>query len=99
RDFPVTGVQTCALPISGGRGVIVVAGEALVDLTPTAQGAGAHDDGGLEFTARPGGSPFNVAIGLGRLGTPVAFLGVLSGDAFGRSEERRAGTGCGRGVP
>ncbi|HLU33708.1 MAG TPA: carbohydrate kinase [Natronosporangium sp.] len=64
--------------------MIVVAGEALVDLTPTAQGAGAHDDGGLEFTARPGGSPFNVAIGLGRLGTPVAFLGVLSGDAFGR---------------
>jgi fructokinase len=53
---------------------IVVAGEALVDLVPDA-------DGRLRPLA--GGSPFNVAIGLGRLGVPTALLGALSEDSFG----------------
>jgi fructokinase len=53
--------------------VIVVCGEALVDLV---------DDHGL-LSAVPGGGPFNTAIALGRLGIPVAYLGTLSHDAYG----------------
>jgi fructokinase len=54
---------------------VVVAGEALVDLTP--------EDGGA---LRPllGGSPYNVAVGLGRLEAETHYLGVLSTDAFGQ---------------
>lgn len=59
---------------STGRTRIVVAGEALIDLVP-------GDDGRL--TALPGGSPFNVAIGLGRLGVSTGYLGPLSDDGFG----------------
>lgn len=58
------------------RRVIVVCGEALIDLVPLGR------DGG--YTARPGGSPANVAVGLGRLGVPVQLLCRLSGDPFGR---------------
>jgi fructokinase len=36
------------------------------------------------YIPRPGGSPFNVAVGLARLGAPTGFLGRLSSDAFGR---------------
>ena len=53
---------------------IVVAGEALIDLAPR--------DGLL--LPLPGGSPYNVAVGLGRLGTPTTFLGHRSTDGFGR---------------
>jgi fructokinase len=53
--------------------VIVVGGEALVDLV---------DDHGV-LTPVPGGGPFNTAIALGRLGIPVAFLGTLSHDDYG----------------
>lgn len=53
--------------------MIVVAGEALIDL--------ARD--GDRSVALPGGSPFNVAIGLARLGRKVAYLGALSEDAYG----------------
>jgi fructokinase len=55
-------------------GVIVVGGEALVDLV-------AADDG--ELTAHLGGGPFNCARTLGRLERPVAYLGRLSSDRFG----------------
>jgi fructokinase len=58
--------------------VIVVAGEALIDLTPTD-----HVDGPA-YVPHPGGSSYNVAVGLGRLGVPTAFLGRLSRDPFGR---------------
>jgi len=58
--------------------VILVAGEALVDLTPVRCGDGSG------YLPHPGGSPYNVAIGLGRLDVPVAFLGRLSTDTFGR---------------
>jgi fructokinase len=54
--------------------VIAVAGEALVDLI--------EDGGGLH--PYPGGGPYNTAVALGRLGVPVAFLGRLSHDPFGR---------------
>jgi fructokinase len=58
--------------------MIVVCGEALVDLTPVRIGVEEA------YLPHPGGSPYNVAIALGRLDVPVAFLGRLSHDAFGR---------------
>lgn len=54
--------------------MIVVAGEALIDLI-------VHPDGHL--TAIPGGGPFNTARTVGRLGVDVGFLGRLSTDRFG----------------
>jgi fructokinase len=53
--------------------VIVVAGEALVDLVVT----------GDEVVAAPGGAPYNVARGCARLGLPTALLAALSTDSFG----------------
>lgn len=53
---------------------IAVMGEALVDLIPGA-------DGG--YRPHPGGSPYNVAIALGRQGVPAAFVSPLSNDGFG----------------
>jgi fructokinase len=53
--------------------VIVVAGEALVDLV---------EEGGV-LRAVPGGGPFNTALALARLGLPVAYLGTLSSDHYG----------------
>jgi fructokinase len=58
--------------------VIVVAGEALVDLVPE------QDD---VLRAHPGGGPFNTARTIGRLEQPVAFLGRISSDRFGRTLE------------
>jgi fructokinase len=54
---------------------IVVIGEALVDLVETGD-----DEPRL---ARPGGSPYNVAVGLARLGRAVSFAGRLSRDPLG----------------
>jgi fructokinase len=53
--------------------MILVAGEALVDLVVT--------DGAI--LASPGGGPYNTARALGRLGASVGFLGRLSEDYFG----------------
>jgi hypothetical protein len=50
------------LIIDGVTPVILVCGEALIDLTP------GSTETELACFARPGGSSFNVAIGLGRLG-------------------------------
>ena len=58
--------------------MIVVCGEALIDLSPTSCGT---EQG---YVPHPGGSPFNVAVALGRLDAPVAFLGRLSRDFFGQ---------------
>ncbi len=58
------------------HGTVTVIGEALVDLVR--HGAGA------EFSARPGGSPFNVAIGLARLGHRTSLMARLADNAFGR---------------
>ena len=44
---------------------------------------------GEAFLPTPGGSPFNVAVGLGRLGTPAGFVGRISTDPFGDSLIRR----------
>ncbi len=57
--------------------MIVVAGEALIDLKPV------PSQNGFLLSPHPGGSPYNVALGVGRLGVPVAFLGRFSTDAFG----------------
>jgi fructokinase len=66
-------------------GVIVVGGEALVDLV-----AGAGDD----LAAHLGGGPFNCARTLGRLERPVAYLGRISSDRFGvRLREQLAADG------
>ena len=58
---------------------VVVAGDALIDLTPTTTVRGI-----LAYEPHPGGSCLNVAVGLGRLGVPIAFLARLSSDAFGQ---------------
>ena len=55
--------------------MFVVVGEALVDLV--------GQRGGRTFEAHPGGSPANVALGLGRLGVPVTLSTRLGRDAFG----------------
>jgi fructokinase len=59
--------------------MIACAGESLVDFTPVA-GAGGRLSA---FRLHPGGSPFNVAVGVGRLGQAAAFVGRLSDDLFG----------------
>jgi fructokinase len=59
--------------------MILVAGEALIDMLPATDA-----DGARLLRPAPGGSPFNVALALGRLGAPVRFLCPLSRDAFGR---------------
>jgi fructokinase len=58
--------------------MILVSGEALMDLF-----IGTATTTGFPAEAVAGGSPFNVAIGLGRLGRPAAFLSTLSEDVFG----------------
>jgi len=57
-------------------------GEALYDLFPSAE-----TDTGFTFDARIGGSPFNVAIGLSRLGREAALFTGLSSDPLGRRLE------------
>lgn len=60
--------------------MIVVAGEALVDLVPSSAAA----DGKLaDLVPRLGGGPYNVAVAMGRLGVPVSFLSRVSADLFG----------------
>ncbi|RZU38077.1 fructokinase [Streptomyces sp. BK022] len=59
--------------------MIVVAGEALIDLVPQGRGALA----GLQPAL--GGGPFNTAVALGRLGSPTAFVSRASHDAFGEA--------------
>jgi len=55
--------------------VIVVCGEALIDMVTT---------GGGNRRPTPGGGPFNTARALARLEVPTAFLGHFSSDEFGR---------------
>jgi fructokinase len=64
--------------------MILCCGEALTDLIP-----GVTADGSPAFIPKTGGSVFNTAIALGRLGIPAAFFGGLSTDFFG-DELRKA---------
>ena len=56
--------------------LIVVAGEALIDLIVASDG---------RISAIPGGGPYNTARTIARLGGDVAYLGRVSSDRFGRT--------------
>lgn len=58
--------------------MFVVCGEALIDVFAAGDTAA-----GLALDARVGGSPFNTAVGLARLGQPVVFLSAVSRDFLG----------------
>lgn len=60
--------------------MIVVCGEALIDLVPA---------GGDLWRALSGGGPANTAVALARLGTPTTMLARLSDDAFGAQLRKR----------
>ncbi|OIH85277.1 carbohydrate kinase [Arthrobacter sp. UCD-GKA] len=63
---------------------VLVIGEALIDVIASVAGASEH----------PGGSPANVAYGLGKLGIPTALLTSIGSDARGAAIERHlAGAG------
>jgi fructokinase len=59
--------------------MVLIAGEALIDMIPFSR---SDNREGLQPT--PGGSPYNVAVALGRLGMAPLFLCGFSNDAFGR---------------
>jgi fructokinase len=65
----------------------LICGEALYDvfIDPNASGNSTM----LSLSAKAGGSPHNVAIGLARLGCPVAFATEIATDTLGRSLEAR----------
>jgi fructokinase len=58
--------------------MILISGEALIDLIPDPVKANAYD-------AVLGGSPYNVAIGLARLGSQTAFVSRISADGNGEA--------------
>ncbi len=68
--------------------MILCVGEALIDMVPIPHGEE------TAYLPRPGGSPYNVAVALGRLGAQVGFLGRISRDPFGlllRQQLERSG--------
>ncbi len=58
--------------------MILCAGEALIDMLPRESTSGES-----AFAPYPGGSVFNTAIALGRLGAPTGFFSGISTDMFG----------------
>ncbi|MGI8666215.1 MAG: carbohydrate kinase family protein [Jatrophihabitans sp.] len=73
--------------------MVCVIGEALIDLVlqePVLQDTAA--DGSSSYRAHPGGSPYNVAIGLARLGQQSRLVARLATDAFGRQLRAHAET-------
>lgn len=63
--------------------LLVCLGEILFDFLPTES----HGDP-THFRLQPGGGPYNVAVGLARLGQPTAFVGKVGADYFGRRLRR-----------
>ena len=64
--------------------MVICCGEALIDMIRSpASGSGEG------FLPIPGGSPFNTAIAIGKLGAPVKYLGRLSTDFFGEILAKR----------
>ncbi|TNC28200.1 carbohydrate kinase family protein [Amycolatopsis alkalitolerans] len=66
--------------------MLVVGGEALVDLVP---GESKVDHGLTSLLPRLGGGPYNVALAASRLGAPTAFLSRISSDRFGQALRER----------
>jgi len=64
------------------RAKVTVIGEALIDLVPGSEP--------WSFAACPGGSPYNVAIGLSRLGHDTTLMARLADSGFGRALRDRA---------
>jgi fructokinase len=62
--------------MTGARGGVTVIGEAIIDLLPAGPAR--------TFQAVPGGSPYNVAVGLARLGHHATLMARLADTAFGR---------------
>lgn len=58
--------------------MIVCCGEALIDFIPVRA-----EDGTPAYCPKPGGSPYNVALTLGRLGVRTGFMSGISEDFFG----------------
>jgi fructokinase len=58
--------------------MILSCGEALIDMVPLVL-----PNGSSAYAPCPGGSPYNTAVAVGRLGVPISFLGRLSNDFFG----------------
>jgi fructokinase len=65
------------------RPVLTVIGEALVDLVPDGAAGG--------YRENPGGSPFNVAVGLARLGNRTSLMARFADDRHGRLLRSAAG--------
>lgn len=68
--------------------MFVVGGESLIDLKAEVtledgRVTGRDGEGQIVMTAHPGGSPYNCAIALARLGNETGFLCPISADAFG----------------
>lgn len=59
--------------------MFVVGGESLIDLVSAPRGP----DGAIQMQAHQGGSPFNCAIALSKLGNDTGFLCPISKDGFG----------------
>ncbi|MDR2393734.1 MAG: carbohydrate kinase [Treponema sp.] len=77
--------------------MIVCCGEALIDMVPVPVPTQESPERETGFLPCPGGSPYNTALALGRLGVPVQFLGQLSRDFFGerlitRLRQNKVGT-------
>jgi fructokinase len=62
--------------MTGARDGVTVIGEAIIDLLPAGPPR--------TFQAVPGGSPYNVAVGLARLGHHATLMARLADTAFGR---------------
>jgi fructokinase len=76
------------IPSGAASPLIVVAGEALVDLIVRPGG---------EIVSVAGGSPYNAVRAIARLGVPASWIGGLSSDRFGRMlEAGLADDGVGR---
>ncbi len=65
--------------------MILSCGEALIDFLPVAAA-----DGGAALRPHVGGSCYNAAVGMARLGAPAGFVGGISTDLFGRMIEGHA---------
>ena len=64
--------------------MIICCGEVLIDMIPTALPNKKN-----AYLPLPGGSSYNAAIAIGRLGAPVSFLGKFSNDFFGETLLKR----------